>query len=187
MEPFIQFALIAAKEAILDSGWTPKNELDSENTGVMIGSGIGGLDGIKSSAENLSRSPRKISPFFIPSCLINLASGHISIKYNFKGPNHSVVTAYASGAHAIGDSFRMIALGDADVMVAGGTESACTRFGIAGFCAMRALSTRFNETPVKASRPWDKDRDGFVLSEGAGILILEEYEHCFKEICKYLR
>ena len=146
----------------------------------MIGSGIGGLDGIKSSAENLSRSPRKISPFFIPSCLINLASGHISIKYNFKGPNHSVVTACASGAHAIGDSFRMIALGDADVMVAGGTESACTRFGIAGFCAMRALSTRFNETPIKASRPWDKDRDGFVLSEGAGILILEEYEHALK-------
>ena len=180
MEPFIQFALIAAKEAIIDSGWTPKNELDSEKTGVMIGSGIGGLDGIKSSAENLSRSPRKISPFFIPSCLINLASGHISIKYNFKGPNHSVVTACASGAHAIGDSFRMIALGDADVMVAGGTESACTRFGIAGFCAMRALSTKFNETPVKASRPWDKDRDGFVLSEGAGILILEEYEHALK-------
>ena len=180
MEPFIQFALIAAKEAILDSGWKPENELDSERTGVMIGSGIGGLDGIKSSAENLSRSPRKISPFFIPSCLINLASGHISIKYNFKGPNHSVVTACASGAHAIGDSFRMIALGDADVMVAGGTESACTRFGIAGFCAMRALSTKFNETPNKASRPWDKDRDGFVLSEGAGILILEEYEHAVK-------
>ena len=176
MEPFIQFALIAAKEAILDSGWTPKNEMDSENTGVMIGSGIGGLDGIKSSAENLSRSPRKISPFFIPSCLINLASGHISIKYNFKGPNHSVVTACASGAHAIGDSFRMIALGDADVMVAGGTESACTRFGIAGFCAMRALSTRFNETPVKASRPWDKDRDGFVMGEGSGIVVLEELE-----------
>ena len=184
MEPFIQFALVAAKEAILDSGWVPKNELDSEKTGVMIGSGIGGLDGIKSSAENLSKSPRKISPFFIPSCLINLASGHISIKYNFKGPNHSVVTACASGAHAIGDSFRMIAIGDADVMVAGGTESACTRFGIAGFCAMRALSTKFNETPNKASRPWDKNRDGFVLSEGSGILILEEYEHAVKRSAK---
>ena len=184
MEPFIQFALIAAKEAILDSGWKPSNEIESERTGVMIGSGIGGLDGIKKSAENLERSPRKISPFFIPSCLINLASGHISIKYNFKGPNHSVVTACASGAHAIGDSFRMISYGDADVMVAGGTESACTRFGIAGFCAMRALSTNFNQKPEKASRPWDRDRDGFVLSEGSGILILEEYEHAKKRSAK---
>lgn len=184
MEPFIQFALIAAKEAILDSGWHALNEIDSERTGVMIGSGIGGLDGIKKSAENLERSPRKISPFFIPSCLINLAAGHISIKYNYKGPNHSVVTACASGAHAIGDSFRMISYGDADVMVAGGTESACTRFGIAGFCAMRALSTKFNETPQKASRPWDKDRDGFVLSEGAGILVLEEYEHAVRRSAK---
>ncbi len=184
MEPFIQFALIAAKEAIQDSGWKPANEIDSERTGVMIGSGIGGLDGIKKSAENLERSPRKISPFFIPSCLINLAAGHISIKHNFKGPNHSVVTACASGAHAIGDSYRMISYGDADVMVAGGTESACTRFGIAGFCAMRALSTKFNETPDKASRPWDKDRDGFVLSEGSGILVLEEYEHAVKRSAK---
>ena len=184
MEPFIQFALIAAKEAIQDSGWKPANEIDSERTGVMIGSGIGGLDGIKKSAENLERSPRKISPFFIPSCLINLAAGHISIKHNFKGPNHSVVTACASGAHAIGDSYRMISYGDADVMVAGGTESACTRFGIAGFCAMRALSTKFNETPDKASRPWDRDRDGFVLSEGSGILVLEEYEHAIKRSAK---
>ncbi len=184
MEPFIKFALIAAKEAIQDSGWKPAREIDSERTGVMIGSGIGGLDGIKKSAENLERSPRKISPFFIPSCLINLAAGHISIKHNFKGPNHSVVTACASGAHAIGDSYRMISYGDADVMVAGGTESACTRFGIAGFCAMRALSTKFNETPNKASRPWDKDRDGFVLSEGSGILVLEEYEHAIKRSAK---
>ncbi|PPR41685.1 MAG: 3-oxoacyl-[acyl-carrier-protein] synthase 2 [Alphaproteobacteria bacterium MarineAlpha8_Bin1] len=180
MEPFIQYALIASKEALKDSGWQPQNDLESQRTGVMVGSGIGGLDGIRKSAENLEKSPRKISPFFIPSCLINLASGHISIKYNLKGPNHSVVTACSSGAHAIGDSYRMIAFGDADVMVAGGTESACTRFGIAGFCAMRALSTNFNDNPEKASRPWDKDRDGFVLSEGAGILILEDYDHAKK-------
>ena len=184
IEPFIQFALIAAKEAINDSGWKPKNNLDSERTGVMIGSGIGGLDGIRTSSENLARGPRKISPFFIPSCLINLATGHVSIKYNFKGPNHSVVTACASGAHAIGDSFRIISYGDADVMVAGGTEAACTRFGVAGFCAMRALSSKYNNEPEKASRPWDKDRDGFVLSEGAGIVILEEYEHAKKRSAK---
>jgi len=184
MEPFIQFAMVASKEAIEDCGWLPKNEEESSRAGVMIGSGIGGLDGIRRSAENLSRSPRKISPFFIPSCLINLASGHVSIKYNLKGPNHSVVTACASGAHAIGDSYRIIAQGDADIMVAGGTESACTRFGIAGFCAMRALSTNFNSFPEKASRPWDKDRDGFVLSEGAGVLILEEYEHAKRRSAK---
>ncbi len=180
IEPFIEYALIASKEAIKDSGWQVKSDSDSMRTGVMIGSGIGGLDGIRKSAESLNQSPRKISPFFIPSCLINLASGHISIKYNFKGPNHSVVTACASGAHAIGDSFRMISNGDADVMVAGGTESACTRFGIAGFCAMRALSTNYNDQPERASRPWDQNRDGFVLSEGAGVLILEEYEHARK-------
>ena len=176
-ETFIQYALAAAKEAISNSGWEPKNELDNSRTGVLIGSGIGGLDGIRKSSENLLRSPRKISPFFIPSCLINLASGHISIKYGYTGPNHSVVTACASGAHAIGDSMRLIMFGDADVMVAGGSEAACTRLGIAGFGAMRALSTKFNNEPEKASRPWDIDRDGFVLSEGAGILILEEYEH----------
>lgn len=180
IEPFIEYALVASKEAISDSGWEVKNENQSTRTGVMVGSGIGGLDGIRKSAENLNQSPRKISPFFIPSCLINLASGHISIKYNFKGPNHSVVTACASGAHAIGDSYRMILQGDADVMIAGGTESACTRFGIAGFCAMRALSTNYNETPEKASRPWDKARDGFILSEGAGMLVLEDYEHAKK-------
>ncbi len=184
IEPFIEYALIASKEAILDSGWKPTNDFESMRTGVMVGSGIGGLDGIRKSAENLKNSPRKISPFFIPSCLINLASGHISIKYNFKGPNHSVVTACASGAHAIGDSFRMIAQGDADVMISGGTESACTRFGIAGFCAMRALSTNFNDFPEKASRPWDKKRDGFVLSEGSGIIVLEELEHAKKRSAK---
>ncbi len=183
-EPFIQFALIAAKEAIEDSGWVADSEEDSQKTGVLVGSGIGGLDGIRKSSENLSKSPRKISPFFIPSCLINLASGHISIKHNFKGPNHSVVTACASGAHAVGDSFRMIKYGDADVMIAGGTESACTRFGISGFCAMRALSTKFNDHPEKASRPWDKDRDGFVMSEGSGMLVLEEYEHAKKRSAK---
>lgn len=180
IEPFIEYALIAAKEAINDSGWKPQNEDQCQRTGVMVGSGIGGLDGIRKSAESLKIGPRKISPFFIPSCLINLASGHISIKYNFKGPNHSVVTACASGAHAIGDSYRIISQGDADIMIAGGTESACTRFGIAGFCAMRALSTNFNEEPHKASRPWDKNRDGFILSEGSGILVLEDYEHAKK-------
>ena len=177
IETFIQYALSASKEAIHDSGWVPKNEEEACRTGVLIGSGIGGLDGIRKSSENLLRGPRKISPFFIPSCLINLASGHVSIKYGFKGPNHSVVTACASGAHAIGDSARLIMFGDTDVMIAGGSEAACTRLGIAGFGAMRALSTNFNENPRKASRPWDVDRDGFVLSEGSGILVLEEYEH----------
>ena len=184
VEPFIELALIAAKEAISDSGWEANSTNESERAGVLVGSGIGGLDGIKNSAENLARSPRKISPFFIPSCLINLASGHISIKYNLRGPNHSVVTACASGAHAIGDSFRIISYGDADVMIAGGTEAACTRFGISGFCAMRALSTKFNDQPEKASRPWDQDRDGFVLSEGSGMLVLEEYEHAKKRSAK---
>ena len=177
IETFIQYALSASKEAIQDSGWVPRNDEEASRTGVLIGSGIGGLDGIRKSSENLIRGPRKISPFFIPSCLINLASGHVSIKYGFKGPNHSVVTACASGAHAIGDSARLIMFGDTDVMVAGGSEAACTRLGIAGFGAMRALSTNFNENPRKASRPWDVDRDGFVLSEGSGILVLEEYEH----------
>ena len=184
IEPFIEFAMISAKEAIEDSGWSPNSETDSHRAGVMVGSGIGGLDGIRTSSDNLRRSPRKISPFFIPSCLINLASGHISIKYNLQGPNHSVVTACASGAHAIGDSFRIISYGDADIMIAGGTEAACTRFGISGFCAMRALSTKFNDNPEKASRPWDKDRDGFVLSEGSGMLVLEELEHAKKRSAK---
>ena len=177
IETFIQYALSASKEAIADSNWSPKDENEFSRTGVMIGSGIGGLDGIRKNAESLNKGPRKVSPFFIPSCLINLASGHVSIKYGFTGPNHSVVTACASGAHAIGDSARMIMLDQADVMVAGGSEAACTRFGIAGFSAMRALSTNFNDKPECASRPWDKDRDGFVMSEGSGILILEELEH----------
>ena len=177
IETFIQYALSASKEAIADSNWSPKDENEFSRTGVMIGSGIGGLDGIRKNAESLNKGPRKVSPFFIPSCLINLASGHVSIKYGFTGPNHSVVTACASGAHAIGDSARMIMLDQADVMVAGGSEAACTRFGIAGFSAMRALSTNFNDNPECASRPWDKDRDGFVMSEGSGILILEELEH----------
>ena len=180
VETFIQYALSASKEAILDSNWFPENQEEKSRTGVIIGSGIGGLDGIKKNAENLQRGPRKVSPFFIPSCLINLASGHVSIKYGFTGPNHSVVTACASGAHAIGDSARLIMFDNADVMIAGGSEAACTRFGISGFSAMRALSTKFNENPEKASRPWDKDRDGFVLSEGAGILVLEEFEHAKK-------
>ena len=177
IEKFIQFAISSAQEAIKDSSWKPKNEYEKSRTGVLVGSGIGGLDGIRKSSENLQNSPRRISPFFIPSCLINLASGHISIKNGFTGPNHSVVTACASGAHAVGDSARLIMLGDADVMIAGGAEAACTRFGIAGFSAMRALSTKFNDNPRKASRPWDEDRDGFVMSEGSGMLVLEELEH----------
>ena len=177
IEKFIQFALSSADEAIKDANWKPKSTDQKTRTGVLVGSGIGGLDGIRKSSENLQNSPRKISPFFIPSCLINLASGHISIKYGYTGPNHSVVTACASGAHAIGDSARLIMLGDADVMIAGGAEAACTRFGIAGFSAMRALSTKFNDYPEKASRPWDERRDGFVMAEGSGMLVLEELEH----------
>jgi 3-oxoacyl-[acyl-carrier-protein] synthase II len=178
MDRFIQFALVAATEAVEDSGWMPEGEEDRCATGVMIGSGIGGLETIFETALMIKEGKaRRISPFFIPAALINLASGHLSIKYGFKGPNHSVVTACATGVHAIGDAARLIMFGDADVMVAGGTESAVNEIGIAGFCAARALSTGFNETPTKASRPWDKDRDGFVMGEGAGIVVLEEYEH----------
>ena len=178
MDRFIQFALGAAIEAVEDSGWTPDGEEDRCATGVMIGSGIGGLETIYDTALMIKEGKsRRISPFFIPAALINLASGHLSIKYGFKGPNHAVVTACATGVHAIGDAARLIMFGDADVMVAGGTESAVNEIGIAGFCAARALSTSFNDTPAKASRPWDKDRDGFVMGEGAGILVLEEYEH----------
>ena len=161
-----------------DSGWAPDDEESRERTGVIIGSGIGGLNTIAETALELeAKGPRRISPFFIPSALINLISGHVSIRYGFKGPNHSVVTACATGAHAIGDAFRMIRYGDADVMVAGGAEAAVCKIGIAGFIACRAMSTSFNDTPEKASRPYDKDRDGFVMGEGAGILVLEEYEH----------
>jgi 3-oxoacyl-[acyl-carrier-protein] synthase II len=178
MDRFIHFALVAATEAVEDSGWTPTTEDDRCATGVMIGSGIGGLETIfDASTMVLQGKARRLSPFFIPSALINLASGHLSIKYGFKGPNHSVVTACATGVHAIGDAARLIQLGDADVMVAGGAESAVNLLGIAGFCAARALSTGFNDTPTKASRPWDRDRDGFVMGEGAGVLVLEEYEH----------
>ena len=178
MDRFIQFALVAAIEAVEDSGWTPDGEEDRCATGVMIGSGIGGLETIYDTALMIKEGKsRRISPFFIPAALINLASGHLSIKYGFKGPNHAVVTACATGVHAIGDAARLIMFGDADVMVAGGTESAVNEIGIAGFCAARALSTSFNDTPAKASRPWDKDRDGFVMGEGAGIRVLEEYEH----------
>jgi 3-oxoacyl-[acyl-carrier-protein] synthase II len=178
MDLFIQFALVAATEAVEDSGWMPTDEEDRCATGVMIGSGIGGLQTIYETSLQVAEGKiKRLSPFFIPSALINLASGHVSIKYGFKGPNHSVVTACASGVHAIGDAARLIALGDADVMVAGGAEAAVNPLGIGGFCAARALSTAFNDTPAKASRPWDRDRDGFVMGEGAGIVVLEEYEH----------
>ncbi|WP_408886897.1 beta-ketoacyl-ACP synthase II [Limobrevibacterium gyesilva] len=185
MDRFIQFAMVAATEAVEDSGWVPETEEDRCATGVMIGSGIGGLETIYEASVQLHEGKaRRLSPFFIPSALINLASGHVSIKYGFKGPNHSVVTACATGVHAIGDAARLIMLGDADVMVAGGAESAVNPLGIAGFCASRALSTGYNDTPAKASRPWDKDRDGFVMGEGAGVVVLEEYEHAKKRGAK---
>ena len=178
MDPFIHYGLVAAIEAVEDSGWMPQDEPDREATGVMIGSGIGGLQTIyEASVQVHEGKVRRLSPFFIPSALINLASGHLSIKYGFKGPNHSAVTACATGVHAIGDAARLIMLGDADVMVAGGAEAAVCELGIGGFCASRALSTGFNDTPARASRPWDKDRDGFVMGEGAGVVVLEELEH----------
>lgn len=178
MDDFIIFAIAAAKEAIANSGWVADNQDAQERTGVMIGSGIGGLTKIyETSLFMEERGPRRVSPFFIPSALINLASGHISIEYGFKGPNHSVVTACATGTHAIGDAARLIMLGDADVMVAGGAESAVNKLGVAGFAAARALSTGYNETPEQASRPFDEGRDGFVIAEGAGVVVLEEYEH----------
>src|ERR1700757_1255604 len=178
VDDFIIFAMAAARQALDDADWHPATEDERCATGTMIGSGIGGLSGIADTAVLLKeRGPRKGSPFFIPGRLINLASGYVSIEHGLKGPNHAVVTACSTGAHAIGDASRLIALGDADVMVAGGTESPICRIGMAGFCAARALSTGFNETPEKASRPYDKDRDGFVMGEGAGIVILEEYEH----------
>lgn len=178
VDDFILYAVAAADEAVADSGWAPTEEADKKRSGVLIGSGIGGLSSIADTALQLERDgPRKISPFFIPGALINLASGQVSIKHGFKGPNHSVVTACATGAHAIGDAARLIKNGDAEVMVAGGTEAAVCRIGFAGFCALRAMSTGFNETPERASRPYDKDRDGFVMGEGAGVVVLEEYEH----------
>ena len=175
---FIVHAMAAAQQAIEDAGWTPEDEHDKGRTGVMVGSGIGGLQTLCEGAITVhERGPRRLSPFFIPAALINLASGQISIRYGFQGPNHSVVTACSTGAHAIGDASRFIAQGDADVMVAGGAEAAVCRMGIAGFASARALSTNFNDTPQKASRPWDVNRDGFVMGEGAGIVVLEELEH----------
>jgi 3-oxoacyl-[acyl-carrier-protein] synthase II len=178
IDDFILYAIAAADEAVKDSGWAPEDDEGRERTGVIIGSGIGGLATIeKTSVELHEKGPRRVSPFFIPSALINLASGQVSIRHGFKGPNHSVVTACATGAHAVGDAARMIKYGDADVMVAGGAEAAVCPVGIAGFIACRAMSTGFNDDPTKASRPYDKDRDGFVMGEGAGVLVLEEYEH----------
>jgi 3-oxoacyl-[acyl-carrier-protein] synthase II len=178
MDRFIHLGMVAATEAVEDSGWQPGSEDDRCATGVMIGSGIGGLQTIFEASISVHEGrARRLSPFFIPSALINLVSGHVSIKYGFKGPNHSAVTACATGVHAIGDAARLIMWGDADVMVAGGAEAAVCELGIAGFCASRALSTAFNDEPDRASRPWDKDRDGFVMGEGAGVLVLEEYEH----------
>ena len=178
IDRFIAYGIISAVQAVEDSGWTPKTENEKQRTGVILGSGIGGLETIAKTTELLnSKGPRKVSPFFIPSALINLLSGQVSIRYGFKGPNHSVVTACSTGAHAIGDAARIIRYGDADVMVAGGAEAACCRIGMAGFAAARALSTNFNNDPVSSSRPWDQDRDGFVMGEGSGVIILEEKEH----------
>ncbi|OHB28552.1 MAG: beta-ketoacyl-[acyl-carrier-protein] synthase II [Phenylobacterium sp. RIFCSPHIGHO2_01_FULL_69_31] len=178
VDDFILYGIAAADEAVKDSGWEPQTDEDRERTGVMIGSGIGGLGTIAETAIELhEKGPRRVSPFFIPSALINLVSGQVSIRYGFKGPNHAVVTACATGAHAIGDAARLIKYGDADVMLAGGAEASVVPVGIAGFIACRAMSTNFNDAPEKASRPYDKDRDGFVMGEGAGILVLEELEH----------
>jgi 3-oxoacyl-[acyl-carrier-protein] synthase II len=185
MDRFIQLGLVAAIEAVEDSGWMPEDEDDRCATGVMIGSGIGGLQSIYDASVQVHQGKvRRLSPFFIPSALINLVSGHVSIRYGFKGPNHSAVTACATGVHAIGDAARLISLGEADVMVAGGAEAAVCELGIGGFCAARALSTAFNDEPARASRPWDRHRDGFVMGEGAGVLVLEEYEHARKRGAK---
>ena len=178
VDDFIIFGLAAAQQAVLDSGWSPSNDEDRERTGVMIGSGIGGLQSIAETALLIKeKGPRRVSPFFIPGALINLASGQVSIKFGFKGPNHAVVTACSTGAHSIGDAARLIIFGDADVMVAGGTESSICEIGIAGFNACKALSTKFEKNPSQASRPYDADRDGFVMGEGAGVVVLEELEH----------
>ena len=178
VDPFIIYAMGAAQQAVEDSGWAPTDYEQQCRTGVLIGSGIGGLKGIEEAALMVAeKGPRRLSPFFIPGRLINLTSGYVSIRYGFKGPNHSVVTACSTGSHAIGDAARLIALGDADVMVAGGAESPISRLGVAGFVACRALSTSYNDTPEQASRPYDAGRDGFVMGEGAGIVVLEEYEH----------
>ena len=178
LDDFVSYGIIAANQALADSGWVADDEDKAYRTGVMIGSGIGGLSTIYEASILLNeRGPRRISPFFIPSSLINLISGQVSIRHNLKGPNHAVVTACSTGAHAIGDASRLIKYGDADVMVAGGAEAAVCRLGLAGFSALKALSSGYNDTPEKASRPWDNGRDGFVMGEGAGVLVLEEYEH----------
>jgi 3-oxoacyl-[acyl-carrier-protein] synthase II len=178
VDDFILYAIAASDEAVRDAGWAEPNEEEKLRTGVILGSGIGGLNKIAETTLELeAKGPRRVSPFFIPSALINLASGHVSIRYGYKGPNHAVVTACATGAHAIGDAARLIKHGDADVMIAGGAEAAVCKLGIAGFIACRALATNFNDAPEKGSRPYDTDRDGFVMGEGAGVLVLEEYEH----------
>jgi len=178
VDTFILFGMAAAQQAVEDSGWTPTEQEDLERTGVLIGSGIGGLNSIANTAVMMAeKGPRRVSPFFVPGALINLISGQVSIRYGFKGPNHSVVTACSTGAHAIGDAARLIKYGDADVMIAGGAEAAICEIGMAGFNACKALSTKRGDDPQKASRPYDKDRDGFVMGEGAGIVVLEEYEH----------
>jgi 3-oxoacyl-[acyl-carrier-protein] synthase II len=185
VDEFITFAMCATRQALDDAGWHPEERDDQVATGVLIGSGIGGIQGIAETAITLKeKGPRRVSPFFIPSCIINLASGHVSIEFGLKGPNHAVVTACSTGAHAIGDAGRLIGLGDADVMVAGGAESPVNRLSLAGFAACRALSTSFNDTPEKASRPYDRDRDGFVMGEGAGVVVLEEYEHATRRGAK---
>ncbi|MEM6423254.1 MAG: beta-ketoacyl-ACP synthase II [Pseudomonadota bacterium] len=178
IDRFITYALTAAEQAVNDANWRPEDPEDQERTGVLIGSGIGGIETIAETAITLKeKGPRRVSPFFIPAALINLCSGQVSIKYRFKGPNHAVVTACSTGAHAIGDAARLIMLGDADVMVAGGAESPVCEISVAGFAACKALSTGYNETPEKASRPYDRGRDGFVMGEGAGVVVLEEREH----------
>ena len=185
VDPFILYGLAAATDAVEDSGYKPETEEEMERAGVLIGSGIGGLQAIEAGSILVNeQGPRRISPFFIPSALINLISGHVSIKYGFRGPNHAVVTACATGTHAIGDAMRIIKNNEADVMVAGGAEAAICKVGIAGFAQAKALSTHYNETPELASRPWDKGRDGFVMGEGAGVVVLEEYEHAKKRGAK---
>ena len=185
VDPFILYGLSAATDAVEDSGYIPQTEEEMERAGVLIGSGIGGLQAIEAGSILVNeQGPRRISPFFIPSALINLISGHVSIKYGFKGPNHAVVTACATGTHAIGDAARIIKNNEADVMIAGGAEAAICKVGIAGFAQAKALSTHYNDTPELASRPWDKGRDGFVMGDGAGVVVLEEYEHAKKRGAK---
>ena len=185
MDPFIQYGVVAATMAVEDAGLTNLSDEEKENAGVMVGSGIGGLPGIEAgSIEVRDKGPRRLTPFFIPANLVNLISGFISIKYGWQGPNHAVATACASSTHAIGDSMRFIRDGYADIMLSGGAEAAICAIGIAGFCSARALSTKYNDQPQKASRPWDKDRDGFVMGEGSGMMVLEEYEHAKKRGAK---